>query len=438
MDYKFGNKLCELRKEAGLTQRALGSLLGVTDKAVSRWENGGAKPTTQTIRKLADLFHLSVDELLQLREEAPPKQISRIVLTGGPCAGKTTALSWIKNAFTKKGWNVLIVPETATELITGGVAPWTCADNAHYQVFQMRLQLEKERIFLDAAAGMPDEKILIVCDRGALDNKAYMDALEFSAVLRELHLHEVELRDSYDAVFHLVTAAKGAEAFYTTDNNAARRESVADAAALDDKLIVAWTGHPHLRILDNSTDFEEKMKRLVAEIAAFLGEPEPLEIERKYLIRYPDLAWLEQLDSCQKVEIIQTYLTGSGGEEIRVRQRGADGHFVYYETRKRTISSASRIEVEQRLSQSEYLKRLLDADPEKRPIRKTRYCLTWENQYFEIDIYPFWTDRAILEIELKDESQEIRIPPAFTVIRDVTDDPAYRNASLASGNLPES
>ena len=82
----------------------------------------------------------------------------------------------------------------------------------------------------------------------------------------------------FDAVFHLVTAAKGAEAAYTCANNQARTESVAEEAALDDRLLAAWTGHPHLRVIDNSSDFEDKMKRLIAEISFFLGEPEPLEI----------------------------------------------------------------------------------------------------------------------------------------------------------------
>ena len=159
--------------------------------------------------------------------------IKKIVVTGGPCAGKTTAMGWIKEAFTDHDYTVLFVPETATELITGGVAPWTCGTNGEYQKCQMKLQLEKERIFAQAAASMPDEKILIVCDRGTLDNKAYMTELEFSQVLASLGCNEVELRDQYDAVFHLVTAAKGAEKFYTTANNSARIETVEQAVALD-------------------------------------------------------------------------------------------------------------------------------------------------------------------------------------------------------------
>lgn len=79
------------------------------------------------------------------------KSITKIVLTGGPCAGKSTAMSWIQNAFTERGYKVLFVPETATELITGGVAPWTCGSNLDYQCCQMRLQIEQEKIFLAAA-----------------------------------------------------------------------------------------------------------------------------------------------------------------------------------------------------------------------------------------------------------------------------------------------
>ena len=365
------------------------------------------------------------------KEKGTEKKISKIVITGGPCAGKTTGLSWIQNAFTQKGYTVLFVPETATELISGGVAPWTCGSNGDYQKCQMKLQLEKEKVFEQAARSMPGEKLLIVCDRGALDNKAYMNDAEFGEVLEALGINEVELRDQYDAVFHLVTAAKGAVEFYTTSNNTARTETVEEAAALDDKLIAAWTGHQHLRVIDNETDFEMKMKRLIAEITAFLGEPEPFEIERKFLIEYPDLEWLNSIPNCRRIEIFQTYLKAPEGEEMRVRQRGADGHYVYYQTTKKAISGMKRVEIEQRLTKEEYLCLLMQADPGMRQIRKDRYCLTYDNQPFEIDVYPFWKDQAIVEIELREETQEIRFPEQLHVIREVTDDDAYKTASLA-------
>ena len=431
-DYRFGEYVYQHRTQMQLSQTELGTMLGVSNKAVSKWENGKAKPQLDMMKKLAGIFRVSVDEMLGLTIDPEEYSVTKIVITGGPCAGKTTAMSWIQNEFTKLGYTVLFVPETATELILGGVTPWTLKTNLDYQLCQLKLQIEKENIFEEAAKKiMQSHKVLIVCDRGSIDNKAYMNEIEFQAALDTLSLNETELRDSYDAVFHLVTAAKGAEKFYTLSNNQARTETVEEAAAMDDKLIAAWTGHPHFRIIDNSKGFDDKMKHLIKEISSFLGEPEPLEIERKFLIKYPDIDFLDRYPNCKKVEIIQTYLNSDDSEEIRVRQRGENGNYIYYKTIKKQIDAVKRIEIEQRLSKEEYLSLLMDADTTRRQIRKTRYCLSYENQYFEIDIYPFWNDQAIVEIELNDENQPIRFPDFIHVIKEVTEEEQYKNASLA-------
>ena len=360
------------------------------------------------------------------------KTVKKIVLTGGPCAGKTTAQSWIDQNLSKRGWRVLFVPETATELIAGGVAPWLCESAVDFQSTLIGLQLDKERHFEQGAIALKDDKILIVCDRGALDNRAYMSEPDFAAVLRLLGTSEVTLRDGYDGVFHLVTAAKGALEAYTLSNNKARTETPEQAAALDDKLISAWTGHPHLRVIDNSTGFTEKLERLLSEIMLLLGEPEPCEIERKFLTRYPDIAFLERQPNCRKVEIIQTYLIhGADEEELRVRQRGEDGTYLYTETAKRRVSDVKRVETERRITEKEYLTALMRADTALHQIRKTRYCLTYNNQYFEIDIYPFWKNQAIFEIELREEGQHIDFPPYLQPIREVTGQAEYLNRGLA-------
>ncbi len=356
--------------------------------------------------------------------------MNKIVITGGPCAGKSTALSRIQQAFTRMGYTVLFISETATELINSGVAPWTCGSNIDFQQCQIRMQLEKEAVYEMAAQSMSGGKILIVCDRGVIDNKAYMTDEDFQKVLRFTGTNEIALRDRYDAVFHLTTAAKGAGEYYTTANNPARHETPEEAVAVDDKLIAAWTGHPHLRVIDNSTDFEDKIKRLIAEIAFFLGEPEPLEIERKFLIAYPDMEWLNRQNTCRSVEITQTYLR-VGGEEMRVRQRGSDGHYVYYQTIKRRISDLKRIEIEKRLTVEEYNNLLAKADPQRYTISKTRYCLMYDGQYFEIDIFPFWQQQALAEIELRSEDDAIRFPPELKILREVSHEEAFTNRLMA-------
>ncbi len=358
--------------------------------------------------------------------------IRKIVVTGGPCGGKTTALSRIQRDLSHLGYTVLIVPETATSLISGGVAPWTCGTNEDYQRCQMQLQLEKERVFMQAAATMANEKIVIVCDRGQLDNKAYMTDEEFLHVLNDLGTTETELRDNYDAVFHLVTAAKGAEEFYSLENNGARYESVEEAAALDDKFIAAWTGHPHFRVIDNSSDFEGKMRSLMHEITYFLGDASPFEIERKFLVRYPNIEWLESLPNCTRVEIEQTYLRSKPNEETRIRRRSSGNHSMYYYTHKRIVNNRKLMRTQRRISAQEYDALLAQADPDLRQITKTRYCLTYQSQYFEIDLFPCWNDQAMVEIELADDQTPVSFPPQLEVIREVTGDPTYRNAVIAS------
>jgi len=364
------------------------------------------------------------------------KTIAKIVLTGGPCGGKSTALARIEQIYTAMGYAVLFVSETATELITGGVAPGA-VDNVVFQTALLSTQLFREEIYEGLARKLPGEKVLIVCDRGALDNRAYMSENEFSDVLENLCANEIDLRDGYDAVFHLTSAADGAAQFYTRANNEARTETVEQAVALDRALIAAWAGHPHLRVIDNSTDFEDKIARLTQALSHFLGEPAPFELERKFLIAYPDIHALAALPNCQKVEIIQTYLEAPDPDaELRIRQRGSGGHYIYTKTEKRRVSDVRRVEVEKRLGRAEYLALLMTADTTLRQIRKTRYCLMFERQYFEIDVYPFWNQQAIVELELTNEDDPIVFPDFLKIIREVTQDARYKNHALAR-HVPE-
>ncbi len=361
--------------------------------------------------------------------------ITKIVVTGGVCGGKTTALASIRSAFDRLGYKVITIPEPATEFKGNGVLPWECASAEEYQWCQMSVQLTRERAYERAARGMTDDKILIVCDRGMLDNKYYMTPEEFQRVIADLGCTEVELRDSYDAVFHLVTAAKGAEQFYGNENNATRHETLEEAAAMDDGFIAAWTGHPHLRVIDNSTDFRGKMDRLINEISYFLGEVAPFQTERKFLIEYPDEQALASLPNAERVDMTLTYLRAEDGHELRVRKCSGKGN-SYHLTEKRIDAEGNkRLVRRQHLSKREYRNLLQQADPDRRPIEKTRWCLMYANQYFDVDIFPALKDKAILKLELLIEGDEVEFPPMLHVIREVTGDDAYTNATMASNPL---
>lgn len=66
----LGMMIASLRKEKGMTQFELAEKMGVTDKAVSKWERDLSCPDVNTIPKLAELFGISVDELMQIKAES--------------------------------------------------------------------------------------------------------------------------------------------------------------------------------------------------------------------------------------------------------------------------------------------------------------------------------------------------------------------------------
>lgn len=356
----------------------------------------------------------------------------KIVITGGPCGGKTTGMSYLEQELTKMGYKVVFLNESATEIILNGLGPGANKTNLDFERNIIKLQVEKEKLYTEFCKNLPYENVLLVCDRGVMDCKCYMTDYEFDTALKQLNLEKIQVRDNYDAVFHLVTAAKGAESAYTKANNKARRESLEEAIIADSKTMNAWTGHPHFRAIDNSTDFENKMKRLVKEICSFLGIPKPLEIERKFLIKKPDVQFLDSLPNCQKVDIIQTYLNANPNEELRIRQRGELGSYIYTLTsKKKTDKNSTRQETEQRITQREYLTLLNNADVNLHQVKKTRYCLMHENRYYEIDIYPFSTNNAICEIELTSADENFKLPDFIHPIKEVTGDKKYSNYSLA-------
>ena len=360
-----------------------------------------------------------------------------IVITGGPCGGKTTMMSTVVDELTARGYKVVVIPETATTLILGGISP-ASVGLIPFQNYVLGLQLKVEDTFTLSVSDLDwdENKIVYLYDRGAVDGKAFIGSVkEWKALLKRFKVTENELMSRYDGVIHMTTAAKGAEAYYTLENNAARSEDLTAARKADDALIKAWTGHPHLRVIDNTTDFSIKIQRAMSEIFSILGEPAPKEIERKYLVKLPDLDALKSNYGAVVSNIIQTYLltdeTEDGKIEKRIRQRGIDGDYSYYLTTKMTVTDLVRVEKEARITKDEYVDYLMQSDPDYRPIRKDRYCFVYNNVYFELDVYPGWKDTAILEVELNDEDEKVDMPDFIDIIKEVTFDSSYKNSSLA-------
>ncbi|KAL6073817.1 TRPL translocation defect protein 14 isoform X1 [Balamuthia mandrillaris] len=217
-------------------------------------ENGFLNPKAQEKQK---------DLLAQLMLERS-RNVYTVVLTGGPCGGKSSAMEHFIKHFEQQGFVVLTLPEVPTLLFQSGV-PRDLSKYTPEQLFTFEQEVLNTQIRLeDAAVGVANSlgrKCLILLDRGVLDISAYLPPSLWHQLLDKSGLTEHALRQRYDAVVHLITAAQGAAAFYTTANNAARTETVEEAIALDKKVQQAWLAHPRHCIVDNSTSFKEKLQR---------------------------------------------------------------------------------------------------------------------------------------------------------------------------------
>lgn len=156
-----------------------------------------------------------------------------------------------------------------------------------------------------------------------------------------------------------------------------------------------------------------------------------LEIEKKFIIEYPDLDRIMSMPECSYTDIEQIYLISCDGTSERIRKRGRDGNFKYYHTVKYHITAMTRAEDEKVISEEEYTELSKRADSRLNIIYKTRYCFLYKGHNIEIDVFPFWKRQAYLEIELDSEDEEYDIPDFIKCVRDVTLEPMYTNRALA-------
>ena len=354
--------------------------------------------------------------------------MKKIVLTGGPCAGKTTALVKIMEHFSSIGYKVFIIPELPTLFLQAGMDYLTDNKDLFYEgekaTLEMQIALEDK--FLQMAKSVK-QPVLIVCDRGTMDISAYMNPVLWNQIISDAKMNNEMLRSRYDAVLHLVSAADGAEQFYTTATNNKRTEGIELARILDKKVIQAWSEYPHLRVINNHEDFETKLERVLQEISDVLEIPRQAVEERKYIIRLKD-----NIPEAIVSEITQTYLTSEPYSEVRLRRRILNGLTVNVHTTKKILSNNEQVETERQIDNNLYESLLRQADPYRQPIHKMRETFIWKGQFFELDTFidPY-KGLQILETKGILKHEDIIFPPFIEIIEDITGITKYYNYNLA-------
>jgi predicted ATPase len=203
------------------------------------------------------------------------KHIPKIVITGGPCGGKSSAMPFLYERFIEAGYFPILVPEAPTILMNRGHSPR--GGEAQLRAFQERvidLILEQEEESHQHAMQIAQENPIIIYDRGIMDTKAYTGELLFNEIAKSRGLQvETLLLARYHAVFHMQSAAIGAEEYYTKENNAIRLENLDEARLAERRTLDAWSRHPkHIVIENQGKNFNQKLETLWSKITLYLAE----------------------------------------------------------------------------------------------------------------------------------------------------------------------
>jgi len=362
--------------------------------------------------------------------------VSMIVLTGGPCSGKSSSLAYLTEKLSDHGFLVFVVPETATLITGNGIDRRKMDKPGQIVVFEeaiFDMQVSFEDTYKQAVSRIfPERRKVILLDRGIMDIRAFLTDDVFNGILKKKNMTRAAIRHRYDGIIHLVTAADGAPEYYTGENNSARLETPEEALRIDLRTQESWLGHPRFKIIDNSTDFEGKIRRTFSALAAMVGIPDVPPVQEKYLVRQIDMSGIPQH---QRTDIEQIYLRAKDkGTEIRIRRRGQDGMNFYFLARTRTAGDNQPVEEEELIPEQEYMSLMRLKDQKTQVLSKERICFLWNNKYFEVDVYNGRHEGlVVLRAELPGPAGKgpSAIPPFITAGKKVTNDPRYSDKNLA-------
>ena len=187
----------------------------------------------------------------------------RIVLTGGPGGGKTTAADLFRREI---GEEVVIVPETATMLFTGGfprVGDPTARAATQHAIFHAQVSLEDVQ-----RARFPNRVLL--CDRGTIDGAAFWPDEAPLGFFETMGTTIEEQLARYDAVLFFESAAVGNISI--EGGNPARTEDNAQARELDVRLRDLWSQHPSFHFIPHSSSFFAKLSEGLSQLERIVHE----------------------------------------------------------------------------------------------------------------------------------------------------------------------
>lgn len=343
----------------------------------------------------------------------------KIVFTGGPCAGKTKIINAIRSYLIKKGYDVIIVPETATELFGTGIKYSLINDVPKYQKLIFDYQRYKE-CSVDNVLDInknSDKKIVILYDRGILDNKAYFkDYTGFDKILKRKY-KELDFLDNYDFVFDLITLADCNPDKYNLSSNEARSESIEDAIKIDRKTSSAWVGHRNMKIINSSISLEDEIDLIKQNVDEILNEnniynPEKIEIENDIL----DFSQFNDNNS-RTIDTEEIFIDVKNNYDMmfKIIKRTYKKHSTYILNVSYEQNGKKVVICDEKISHENFVN-IIDNYKVSDIIKFKQISFAYERQLYDVK---FYDDKTILEYEENKLNNGLNIPDFIK--RKVTD-----------------
>lgn len=272
-----------------------------------------------------------------------------IVLTGGPCAGKTSAMAFLRDRLSKRGFQVLTVPENATHFLAnseGFQAEWagTTAQVQMQRIF-LEYQMAQEDSFKAFAKLHPTKRSILLLDCCTLNSKVYLSDEQWQQVLTlpgHAALTEQQLFARYDLVIHMVSCAfDGLYEYGPGSNNPGRYHSPEEAKECDTRSLAVFTNHPQVRVVPHFPDFQTKMTQLLHFLNDSLHIDGLTGKRRRQQVRVTDLDALSVAatqSSTSSFIVTSTFLDEQ--MEKSLRRRATVPNQVWMENFRKLISSA--------------------------------------------------------------------------------------------------
>lgn len=345
---------------------------------------------------------------------AGPAPVVRVLLTGGPGAGKSSALATLRDRISKRGFQAVVVPENATALLdnSGGYDPSWHGTPMHVKLQQtfLRFQMQHEDTYCSFAELRPGRPHLLLHDRGCLDGRLFCSDEQWTQVLEGVGVTEEELLKRYDLVIHMTSVAAGMENLYDYgpgSSNPARYHTPEQARHADVLAQEIYAKHPHVRVVPNFPEFSMKMEAVVQCVTEAvqvdgLAGPRERSVLRSTSGDVFGKAWPVEFEV---YDIQVTFLDADFTESVRCRQlaprcpsaqaaTGKEGAAslteppqVLYEFRQEVLLDGRRVNTRRVLTAESYALLQQSRTGSCVDLKKRAVCFTWQGLYFEVCTY---------------------------------------------------